>query len=43
VAAAHPPFFWPFGNLTTWLGHFNIVHTVLHDARTKALRVFGRA
>jgi predicted Ser/Thr protein kinase len=43
VAAAHPPFFWPFGNLTTWLGHFNIVHTVLHDARAKALRVFGRS
>ena len=43
VVAAHPPFFWPFGSLTTWLGHFNIVHTVLHDTRAKVLRVFGRS
>jgi len=43
VVAAHPPFFWPFDNLTTWLGHFNIVHTVLHQTRTKVLRVFGRS
>jgi predicted Ser/Thr protein kinase len=43
VVAAHPPFFWPFDNLTTWLGHFNIVHTVLHQTRVKVLRVFGRS
>jgi len=43
VVAAHPPFFWPFGNLTTWLGHFNIVHTVLHETRAKVLRLFGRS
>jgi predicted Ser/Thr protein kinase len=43
VVAAHPPFFWPFGSLTTWLGHFNIVHTVLHDTRARVLRVFGRS
>jgi predicted Ser/Thr protein kinase len=42
VVAGHPPFFWPFGDLTTWLGHFNIVHTVLHDTRARVLRVFGR-
>jgi predicted Ser/Thr protein kinase len=23
VAAAHPPFFWPLGNLTVWLQHFH--------------------
>jgi predicted Ser/Thr protein kinase len=43
VVAAHPPFFWPFDNLTTWLGHFNIVHTVLQQTRAKVLRVFGRS
>jgi len=43
VVAAHPPFFWPFGSLATWLGHFNIVHTVLHETRAKVLRVFGRS
>jgi predicted Ser/Thr protein kinase len=43
VVAAHPPFFWPFDNLTTWLGHFNIVHTLLHQTRAKVLRVFGRS
>jgi predicted Ser/Thr protein kinase len=43
VVASHPPFFWPFGNLTTWLGHFNIVHTLLHQTRVKVLRVFGRS
>jgi predicted Ser/Thr protein kinase len=43
VVAGHPPFFWPFGNLTTWLGHFNVVHTVLHDTRAKVLRAFGRS
>ena len=43
VVAGHPPFFWPFGNLTTWLGHFNIVHTVLHETRAKVLRAFGRS
>jgi predicted Ser/Thr protein kinase len=42
VVASHPPFFWPFSNLATWLGHFNIVHTVLHQTRVKVLRVFGR-
>jgi predicted Ser/Thr protein kinase len=43
VVAGHPPFFWPFDNLTTWLGHFNIVHAVLHQTRVKVLRVFGRS
>ncbi len=43
VAASHPPFFWPFGNLTVWLGHFNVVHTVVHDTRARVLRLFGRS
>jgi predicted Ser/Thr protein kinase len=43
VLASHSPFFWPFGSLTAWLGHFNIVNTVMHDTRGKVLRVLGRS
>jgi hypothetical protein len=42
VVASHPPFFWPAEHLTGWLGHFNVVHTVVHDLRDKVLRLFGR-
>jgi hypothetical protein len=42
VVVSHPPFFWPASSLTTWLGHFNIVHILLHDTRSKVLRVLGR-
>jgi predicted Ser/Thr protein kinase len=43
VVASHAPFFWPFSSLATWLGHFNFVHTLLHQTRAKVLRVFGRS
>ena len=42
VAASHPPFFWPFSHLDTWLQHFSAVRTLEHDARRQALRLFGR-
>jgi predicted Ser/Thr protein kinase len=42
VAGSHPPFFWPFGNLTGWLGHYKIVHVMVDNTRAKVLRMFGR-
>jgi predicted Ser/Thr protein kinase len=40
VAASHPPFFWPLGNLTTWLQHFKwLNHFGLHS---QAQRLIGR-
>jgi hypothetical protein len=42
VAASHPPFFWPFSHLDTWLQHFSAVRTLEHDARRQVLRLFGR-
>jgi len=42
VAASHPPFFWPFTHLDTWLQHFSAVRTVEHDTRSQVLRLFGR-
>jgi predicted Ser/Thr protein kinase len=42
VAASHPPFFWPFTHLDTWLQHFSAVRTLEHDARQQVLRLFGR-
>jgi predicted Ser/Thr protein kinase len=41
VAAAHPPFFWPLGNLTVWLQHFRwLSHLGLSNGR--GLRLFGQ-
>jgi hypothetical protein len=42
VAGSHPPFFWPFSNLTGWLGHFRIVHVMVENTRARILRVLGR-
>jgi predicted Ser/Thr protein kinase len=42
VAASHPPFFWPFSHLDTWLQHFSVVRTLEHNARSQVLRLFGR-
>jgi hypothetical protein len=42
VAASHPPFFWPFVHLDTWLQHFSAVRTLEHDSRSQVLRLFGR-
>jgi len=43
VAASHPPFFWPLNQLTGWLTHFGPVRTVVHDIRSRGLRVLGRS
>jgi len=42
VAASHPPFFWPAGNLTGWLGHFHAVSVMVHNIRIQVFRVAGR-
>jgi hypothetical protein len=42
VAAAHPPFFWPFSHLDTWLQHFSAVRMLEHNTRRQVLRLFGR-
>jgi predicted Ser/Thr protein kinase len=42
VAASHPPFFWPAGNLSGWLGHFHAVSVLVHNIRDQVFRVIGR-
>jgi len=42
VAASHPPFFWPAGNLSGWLGHFHAVSVMVHNIRIQVFRVIGR-
>jgi len=42
LAASHPPFFWPAGNLTAWLQHFNWISHLGHSIRSQVLRLFGR-
>jgi hypothetical protein len=42
LAASHPPFFWPAGNLTVWLQHFNWVSHLAHAIRNQALKLFGQ-
>jgi hypothetical protein len=42
VAAAHPPFFWPAGGLSGWLGHFHAVSVMVHNIRIQVFRVIGR-
>ena len=42
VAASHPPFFWPFVHLDSWLQHFSAVRTLEQQVRTQVLRLFGR-
>jgi Protein kinase domain len=42
VAASHPPFFWPAGNVSGWLGHFNAVSVMVHNIRIQVFRVIGR-
>ena len=42
VAASHPPFFWPFSHLDTWLQHFHAVRAVERETRNQVLRLFGR-
>jgi predicted Ser/Thr protein kinase len=42
VAASHPPFFWPFGNMGTWLSHFTGLRNAVHDVRTYLLKLVGR-
>jgi predicted Ser/Thr protein kinase len=42
VAASHPPFFWPAGNLSGWLGHFHAVSVLVHNIRSQVFRVIGR-
>jgi predicted Ser/Thr protein kinase len=41
VAASHAPFFWPFGSLTGWLSHLNVVHLLVHRIRARVLRGAG--
>jgi Protein kinase domain len=42
VAASHPPFFWPAGDLSGWLGHFHAVSVMVHNIRIQVFRVIGR-
>jgi hypothetical protein len=42
VAASHPPFFWPAGGLSGWLGHFHAVSDMVHNIRIQVFRVIGR-
>jgi predicted Ser/Thr protein kinase len=42
VAASHPPFFWPFSNMGTWLSHFTGLKNLVGDVRTYLLKVVGR-
>src|SRR5215831_13751499 len=41
VAASHPPFFWPFSHLDTWLQHFSAVRTLEQTVRDQVLRLLG--
>jgi hypothetical protein len=42
AAATHPPFYWPFGNLSVRLQRLPTVHGLIHDARVAVLRLVGR-
>jgi predicted Ser/Thr protein kinase len=42
VGASHPPFFWPAGGLSGWLGHFHAVTVMVHNIRIQVLRAMGR-
>jgi predicted Ser/Thr protein kinase len=42
AAATHPPFYWPFGNLSGQLRQLPTMHNLVHDARVVILRVVGR-
>jgi hypothetical protein len=42
VVASHPPFFWPAGGLSGWLGHFHAVSVMVDNIRIQVFRVIGR-
>ena len=42
AAASHPPFYWPFGNLSVQLKQLPTLHGLVHDGRVVILRVVGR-
>jgi Protein kinase domain len=42
IAAAHAPFYWPLGNLGSWLGRLHPLHSLVVDVRLQLLKLVGR-